>query len=145
MNNATQEQNELENGHQSAPPKIIANLDAKARWSWRLAIGATFILLLNAIVEYLVEPDARLSILLLQSIPLLLFVPGMWLKHYRTFSWLCFVVLFYFIVAVTQVMSPMADNYGWINLVASVVLFNAAMMSSRWLQYIAYQQHNSNN
>ncbi|MDN3640456.1 DUF2069 domain-containing protein [Simiduia curdlanivorans] len=123
--------------------KPIPNVYNKARWGWALALGATAILLLSALVEYLVEPSARLSLLLLQSIPLLLFVPGMWVKHYRTFSWLCFVVLFYFIVAVTQVMSPMANGYGWVNLIASVVLFNAAMMTSRWLQYIAHQPKKS--
>ena len=129
--------------HESRP-KPIPNVYHKARWGWGLAIGSTAILLLSALVEYLVEPNARLSLLLLQSIPLLLFIPGMWIKHYRTFSWLCFVVLFYFIVAVTQVMSPMADSYGWVNLIASVVLFNAAMMTSRWLQYIAHQPTKSN-
>ncbi|BFM12336.1 hypothetical protein R50072_24890 [Simiduia litorea] len=125
-------------------PKPIPNVYRKARWGWSLAIGSTGILLLSALIEYLVEPDARVSLLLLQSIPLLLFIPGMWVKHYRTFSWLCFVVLFYFIVAVTHVMSPMANSYGWVNLIASVVLFNAAMMTSRWLQYIAHQPTKSN-
>ncbi|UTA46699.1 DUF2069 domain-containing protein [Simiduia sp. 21SJ11W-1] len=110
------------------------NVNQKALWGQRLSAGAMALLVLNALAQQF-APEARLSTLIIQLVPLLIFVPGMLAKHYRTYSWLCFVVLFYFIVGVTNVMSPLADVYGWVTLLASVVLFNAAMMTSRWLQY----------
>lgn len=106
----------------------------KARLGQRLALAATLVLILNAAIEQLTEPSVRWTLLLLQSVPLLMFVPGMLANHHRTYSWLCFVVLFYFIVGVTNVMSPLADGFGWVLLIASSLLFMAAMMTSRWLQ-----------
>ncbi|AFU98319.1 DUF2069 domain-containing protein [Simiduia agarivorans] len=106
----------------------------KARLGQRIALISTAALILNAAVEQLTEPSVRWTLLLLQSIPLLMFVPGMLANHHRTYSWLCFVVLFYFIVGVTNVMSPLADTFGWVLLAASTLLFMAAMMTSRWLQ-----------
>ncbi|MBB3167805.1 DUF2069 domain-containing protein [Simiduia aestuariiviva] len=108
----------------------------KALWGQRLSAIALAVLVLDALAQQL-SPEARWSTLLIQLLPLVIFVPGMLAKHYRTYSWLCFVVLFYFIVGVTNVMSPLADVHGWVTLVASTVLFNTAMMTSRWLQYAA--------
>lgn len=113
-----------------------SNIYQKALWGQRICAGAIALLVLNALAQQF-APEARLSTLVIQLVPLLIFVPGMLAKHYRTYSWLCFVVLFYFIVGVTNVMSPLADVYGWVTLLASVVLFNAAMMTSRWLQHVA--------
>jgi uncharacterized membrane protein len=114
----------------------ISAIARKAKWGQACAAIAIASLILSALVQQL-EPQARLASLLVQVLPLALFIPGMVAKHYRTYSWLCFVVLFYFIVGVTNVMSPLADIYSWIMLVASVLLFNAAMMTSRWLQYLS--------
>lgn len=123
------------------PRAVIHHARVKALWGQRIAAAAIAALLLNAIVEYFTATDARVFLLMVQSIPLLLFVPGMLAKHHRTYSWLCFVVLFYFIVGVTDVMSPLVTAHSWVILIASVALFNAAMMTSRWLQYLSVNTH----
>jgi uncharacterized membrane protein len=120
----------------STPAPSISQTRQKAKWGQMCAATALAILILSALVQQL-APGARLASLLLQVLPLAIFVPGMLARHYRTYSWLCFVVLFYFIVGVTNTMSPLADIYSWITLVSSVVLFIAAMMTSRWLQYLS--------
>lgn len=118
----------------------IANAARKSLQAQKTAAAALAVLLLNSLLQQFTEADARFSLLLLQWLPLLLFVPGMWTRQHRSYSWLCFVVLFYFIVAVTNVMSPLASLHGWIMLIASVVLFNAAMLASRWMQHAAWAE-----
>jgi uncharacterized membrane protein len=67
-------------------------------------------------------------------IPLLLILPGLLTKHYRSYSWLCFLMLAYFISYVVQVYSPTRDLHDSFGLAATVVVFISAMFASRWLQ-----------
>lgn len=71
---------------------------------------------------------------LIQSVPLLIFIPGLKGHHYKTYSWLCFVTLIYFTALVPLVMSHAASGWHWLQLVLIVILFNSAMMTSRWRQ-----------
>lgn len=65
-------------------------------------------------------------------LPLLLFLPGMLKDNLRSFIWLCFVCLGYFLVLVQRIFAQ-PDNLLVIGgLVAVVVLFNAAMLYVRW-------------
>lgn len=83
----------------------------------------------------IINPQGGIKLWLVQCIPLLIFVPGLWQDRHRTYSWLCFVILLYFTWSVTNVMSPLGVWRDWLVLVLSVILFSAAMMTSRWLQY----------
>ncbi|MCB1688700.1 MAG: DUF2069 domain-containing protein [Halioglobus sp.] len=65
-------------------------------------------------------------------LPLLLFLPGMLKDNLRSFIWLCFVCLGYFLILVQRVFAQ-PDNVSVIcGLVAVVVLFIAAMLYVRW-------------
>jgi len=74
------------------------------------------------------------KLLIFQSLPLLTVAPGLFKRHYRAHSWLCFIVLAYFTVYVVEVSSALVEWTDWIGLVLSVLLFIGAMMSSRGLQ-----------
>ena len=76
---------------------------------------------------------------LLQTIPLILLLPGLIQKHYRSYSWLCFLMLAYFTNYVVQVYSSHSYLYGWLGLVLTVIIFISAMLSSRWLQRLTSQ------
>ncbi|VUD51358.1 hypothetical protein TDB9533_01410 [Thalassocella blandensis] len=69
-----------------------------------------------------------------QSIPLLALAPGMFKKNYRSYSWMCFVLLFYFIFAVERSMISTSTFTDYLFLALVVALFLATMMTSRWLQ-----------
>ncbi|MBU2887393.1 DUF2069 domain-containing protein [Gilvimarinus agarilyticus] len=71
----------------------------------------------------------------IQTLPLALFIPGCFRGHYRTYSWLCFVVLFYFMGFVVNAMSPTASVLDYLGVLVTVVVFCAAMMGSRWRQH----------
>jgi len=65
-------------------------------------------------------------------IPLLLFLPGMLRDRLRSFIWLCFVSLMYFIALVERLFAQPGSVLAITGMVAVVVLFISAMMFVRW-------------
>jgi uncharacterized membrane protein len=72
-----------------------------------------------------------------QCIPLLIFIPALRNETHRSYSWLCFVALMYFAAIVPLLMSRWWWS-DWLITLLVTVLFCAAMMTSRWLQYWNY-------
>lgn len=103
-----------------------------ARW---ITLSCLLALLMLFCVSNVIEPKGSLFRVLVQSVPLLLFIPGIWIGHHRTYSWLCFVILFYFTAFVVEAMSPFANLSDYLATALTVVLFPAAMMASRWRQH----------
>lgn len=112
--------------------KDINQLAAKGRF-WVLVsyIGMLLLLAGNSIL-FPTEGARTWVIVLFQTLPLLLFVPGVWLRRPRSHAWLCFVSLLYFTQGVTQAFIPSHAIFGWLLSILSSVLFMAAMMFSRW-------------
>lgn len=65
-------------------------------------------------------------------LPLLLFLPGMLRDRLRSYIWLCFVSLLYFIALVERLFARPGDSLALVGLVAVILLFISAMMYSRW-------------
>lgn len=95
-----------------------------------------YALLIGVIIFWNLNRDEgfKLAVLLLQSLPLLAFLPGMIQKVYRSYSWLCFILLFYFIFAIQSVFSTIRDPSDFVFLALIVLLFISSMMASRWVQ-----------
>jgi uncharacterized membrane protein len=83
---------------------------------------------------YISNSNHSWKLLIFQSLPLLTVLPGIAKKHYRAHSWLCFIILAYFMAYVVEVGSPLGELTDWIGLTFSVIVFVGAMMSSRYLQ-----------
>lgn len=81
------------------------------------------------------ESGPSLVVWAIQVTPLLIFLPGMAIQHYRTYSWLCFVLLLYFILAVQNALMSTSNMLDYVFLTLVVLLFIASMMTSRWVQY----------
>lgn len=71
---------------------------------------------------------------LLQIVPLLMLLPGIMLKRYRSFSWVCFLMLLYFSSFVVQVYTDYQQWIDWLGLMVTVTIFITAMITSRSLQ-----------
>lgn len=65
-------------------------------------------------------------------LPLLIFLPGMLRENLRSYIWLCFVCLLYFLVLVERLFAQPDSPLGILGMIAVVVLFNAAMLFVRW-------------
>lgn len=65
-------------------------------------------------------------------LPLLIFLPGMLRDRLRSYIWLCFVCLLYFIALVERLFAQPGSALAITGTCAVVVLFTAAMMYVRW-------------
>lgn len=69
---------------------------------------------------------------LARLLPLLMFLPGMLRDNLRSYIWLCFVSLLYFIALVERLVAQPDSVLSIVGMVAVVTLFIAAMMFVRW-------------
>jgi uncharacterized membrane protein len=65
-------------------------------------------------------------------LPLVIFVPGMLRDNLRSFIWVCFVSLLYFMRLVVSLFANPGNPVAIIGMVAVVMLFCSAMMYVRW-------------
>jgi uncharacterized membrane protein len=65
-------------------------------------------------------------------LPLLIFLPGMLRDNLRSYIWLCFVSLLYFVALVERLFALPGSALAWTGMIAVVVLFIAAMLYVRF-------------
>lgn len=121
---------------------MIHALATKLSWARRLTWASYALFLASLVIGgYLAGTPG--SLIIIGTLPLILFLPGMARENYRSLSMLCFVTLFYFTVIVVRLGAPGHSPMDWISVVLISVLFCAAMMFSRWKQYDLAQGRNS--
>lgn len=119
---------------------LAADILPKAKVGVRITWAALIAYFLLFAINNNVAETGSWRFFLVQSIPLAIFIPGMVKQHYKTYSWLCFATLLYFTAYVVEVGSPMGTLSDTIGLILSVILFVAAMYTSRWLQHGHYYE-----
>jgi uncharacterized membrane protein len=73
-----------------------------------------------------------LIVLIGRVLPLLIFLPGMLKDNLRSYIWLCFVSLLYFIALVERLFAQPGSVLAALGMLSVVTLFIAAMMFVRW-------------
>ena len=98
----------------------------------RRAVLASFTVLILAqmLDSWVRQPPV--TIWVLRVLPLLIFVPGLIRDNVRTYIWLCFVILLYFLTLVLRLFNDPADPVAWVGMSCVVILFTAAMLYARW-------------
>lgn len=121
-------------------------LEKKLRLGRRLTLGCYAGLLVLFTLLNLVRESGSFKFWLMQCIPLLVFIPALRNETHRSYSWLCFVALMYFVAIIPLLMGRWWWS-DWLITLLVTVLFIASMMTSRWLQYWNYyvytQQRNT--
>lgn len=110
-----------------------ASTAGKARIAWLVTLALfTGLLLMLAVDHTLLRPVLRWPVWAMQSLPLLLVLPGLLKRHYRSGIWLCFMILFHFLLAVDNVV--MSGHAAFYSCMAAliVLLFIASMLFARW-------------
>jgi uncharacterized membrane protein len=81
----------------------------------------------------------------LRSLPLLLFVPGLIKKSHKAASWLAYVIMLYFVFAITVLFTQGTELWGWLLLVMTLTVFITAMLFTRWQKAAlrCHAEHNS--
>lgn len=106
-------------------------IDLLIPWTRRLVFASLALALLAEVLVSL-NDGAPWIIWLVRLVPLLLFLPGMLADRLRSYIWLCFVCLMYFMSAVLRIFALPQDPVTIAGLVAIVTLFISAMMYVRW-------------
>ena len=112
-------------------PALPANLTRLHRLLMACYYG---LLAYFALVSVLALEDLRAAtmvIFLIQTVPLLIFLPGLRRRHLRTHAWLSFVVLLYFIHAVLIAFNPASRWLGIVEVLLSVGLFTTLVLYIR--------------
>jgi uncharacterized membrane protein len=118
--------NRQQRAQANAPVSTVLRAGA-ARLTW---LCWSALLLQQAVDAWMHQ--APWFIWMLKLLPLLLFLRGMLNDNLRSFIWLCFVCLGYFLILVQRVFAQ-PDNLLVIGgLIAVVILFIAAMLYVRW-------------
>ena len=110
-------------------------LQQKANAYYRIGLTCYAGLALSLLAEtwwFNPPPGSVLSISLLQLLPLLLPLPGILKRGLRAFSWLCFILCFYFISGVLDLWFRPHQPQGWLITAFIVLLFVSAMLFIRW-------------
>ncbi|MFT7266723.1 MAG: putative membrane protein [Porticoccus sp.] len=117
--------------------KVISGLDKKLRICRRLTWGSMMLFGLTLLINSFIR-SMPLSLTIFTFVPLIILLPGLYKEKYKTISILCFVALLYFIVAVDNFFSPSSNYVDVLEIIILVIMFNVAMMHSRWKQYSLY-------
>ncbi|WP_075185821.1 DUF2069 domain-containing protein [Teredinibacter haidensis] len=115
--------------------KPIAHLATKVRYSL-LAVAISYISLQILFLGWCFTRASGPNwvVLSAQSLPLLVLLPGLWQKYYRSYSWLCFVILMYFVKGIDGVFMSTANWSDALFVALTVTTFISAMLAARWLQ-----------
>jgi uncharacterized membrane protein len=84
--------------------------------------------------QILLPDGPKVFLWIVQTVPLLIFLPGLLGDNPRVYIGLCFVLLLYFIKAVEGLFSPARDWLDYVLLTLTVILFIVSMLASRQLQ-----------
>ncbi len=114
--------------------KRIKALDTKLDIA-RRATWASYFLFILSLIGGGHMAGTPLSLLIIVSLPLLLLLPGMKRENHKTLALLSFASLMYFIPLVVNVGEPDRTFFDVLSLVLICILFVAAMLFSRWIQY----------
>jgi len=123
----------------------LTQVNKKLRWGFIVthASHATFLLLITWLHFY--SGTGNIKIWLVKVAPLLILIPGFIKGYYRTYSWLCFAILPYFVFITPSLFEAFAWK-NWLQMSLTVVMFIASMMTSRWMQqqsYLGWQIQNT--
>lgn len=97
----------------------------------RLVIASLVLLLAAQALDSWVR-QAPPVIWALRILPLAVFLPGLFRDRVRTYIWLCFVILLYFLTVVLRLFYDPADPVAWVAMASIVTAFVAAMLYARW-------------
>jgi uncharacterized membrane protein len=75
---------------------------------------------------------APIVLWLFKCLPLLIFIPGLISGSHKTASWLSYVTMIYFVLAILLMFTAGADIWGTLMPLTTLILFIAAMLYVRW-------------
>lgn len=75
---------------------------------------------------------APIILWIFKCLPLLIFIPGLISGSHKTASWLSYVTMIYFVLAILLMFTSGSDIWGRLMPVLTLILFTATMLYTRW-------------
>ncbi len=94
---------------------------------------------LQLVESFLQQPPALVWVM--RVLPLLVFVPGMLKDNLRSYIWICFVSLLYFLTLVLRLFAEPTNPVAILAMCSVVALFTTAMLYVRWRAQQLKQAH----
>lgn len=114
--------------------KRIRHLDTKLKYAKNLTWVSYFLFLVSMWTGGILG-GVKIGTMIVLSLPLILFLPGMARGNYKSLAMLSFVTLMYFIPLVVNVGRPDFDVVDITSVALICILFTSSMLFSRWAQY----------
>lgn len=114
----------------------MTHYDVFAQRCQRATLLCVLGLLVIIAIDTLIAPsnarEPNVVMWLVFSLPLLIFVPGIWRGTISSFAWLSFVSLLYFAQSVTSLFVPWRRSLDILHLLLSISMFMCAMLAVRY-------------
>lgn len=109
----------------------------KAGLAWYLTLLLYACLLIGLTLDHTVVRQAFFwPVLLMQTIPLLLILPGLVQRRARSGQWLCFIILFHVLSAIDNAATSGHLVFYSIMATGILLLFTASMLFARWQRLV---------
>lgn len=112
----------------------MTSFTEKAAYSRKIIFILLALLILYYLWSHLSTGIDTVFRIIVSTVPLLMFVPGILYRKYRAASLLCFVLLLYFMVTVQSLFTPGNTLSESLVMADIVILFTLSMFYSRWQQ-----------
>ena len=107
-----------------------------------LVIASCSALILVYSINNLLAEKFSISLWLLQVLPLAAMLPGLIKSHPRSYQWICFLILLYFIQGVLESFTAAGHIQGLVEIFFCMLLFCAAVFYIHRRQKIQQQDNN---
>lgn len=105
----------------------------KSQRAWQLTVALYATLLIALTIDHaFVRTHFFLPVLLIQTVPLLLILPGLLKQNARSGIWLCFMILYHFLSAIANAFVTAHTAFYRGMAVLVLALFTAALLFVRW-------------
>jgi uncharacterized membrane protein len=100
--------------------------------TWASYVLLVLLMIITSLPGTIPEGSSPWVIVSIKLLPLAIVLPGMLKDSLRAFTWLCFIVLFYFTQAVVEAFLSLGAGVDLAITLLTVAIFLAAMLYIKW-------------
>ena len=100
--------------------------------TWATYILMLLMMIVTSLPGQIPQGSSVMLILAVKLVPLLIVLPGLARDQLRAYTWLCFIILFYFTQAVVESFLSLAASTDLFITALTVIMFLSAMFYIKW-------------
>lgn len=100
--------------------------------TWATYVLMLLMMIVTSLPGQIPQGSSVILILAVKLVPLLIVLPGLARDQLRAYTWLCFIILFYFTQAVVESFLSLAASTDLFITALTVIMFLSAMLYIKW-------------